>query len=380
MVLFDAPGGGLYQVLPSAAAALAIPGFDDSLGIGATDRIVVLLVDGLGSEPLAAALNDSAEEFPTLAAALVSGTTLSSPFPSTTPVGLASLGLGQTVGRHGFVGASFWLPESDELLWPLNWRSEPLPAAVQPEPTVFERVAAAGIAVASVSPRAFRESGLTRAVLRGGDYVGADTREERVAEVLRLVHASSRSLTYIYWGELDKVGHVYGVRSPQWCEALRQVESLVAGLVDALPVDARLLVTADHGMLDTAPADRIELDDVPDLTDGVIALGGEPRMRHVYCRADATADVADAWSQALAGRAEVMTRAAAIDGGWFPDMDPMLSDRVGDIIAVASGRTVLASQRVDSRASALIGQHGSTTEAEMAVPLLTWVGAGLLRV
>ena len=375
MGLWTAPGGGgLHEVLPSAAAALRVAGFTNSLNLASADRIVVLLVDGLGSAPLIAALGHPDLDVPSLRSALASGTTISAPFPSTTPVGLASLGVGQPVGCHGIVGASFRLPETDEVLWPLNWRSEPHPTAVQPEPTVLERVAAAGLVVTSVSPRAFRQSGLTRAALRGGTYIGADSIDERVAEVTRVLPESPQSLTYVYWGELDKTGHVYGVDSEEWRQALRRVELLVAGIIGSLPGGANLLLTADHGMLDTGPDDRVDLDELRELAVGVVALAGEPRMRHVYCEAGAEAEVASVWTEALGGRATVLTRTEAIDGGWFGPIDPLLAERVGDVIAVASGRTVLASDRVDARASALIGQHGSASEAEMSVPLLTWTG------
>ena len=42
--------------------------------------------------------------------------------------------------------------------------------ALQPQPTAFERAAAAGVAVTRVGPRRFDGAGLTEAALRGGDY------------------------------------------------------------------------------------------------------------------------------------------------------------------------------------------------------------------
>ncbi len=39
------------------------------------------------------------------------------------------------------MGAAFEYPETGELLSPLQWGAHPPPVAVQPEPTVFEKVA-----------------------------------------------------------------------------------------------------------------------------------------------------------------------------------------------------------------------------------------------
>jgi hypothetical protein len=368
---FSASGGALSDVLPSVAASLGVSGYEDRLGLGESRQTVVLLVDGLGMLALREAVNFGVDA-PVLAKAANESLEIAAPFPSTTPTGLTSLGLGMSVGCHGMMGASFVLPETDRVLWPLSWRDDPLPLMVQPEPTVFEKVAAAGVAVTSVSPRAFENSGLTRASLRGGDYLGADSFGERVGRTSRALRSSARSLVYAYWGDLDKNGHVHGTNSPEWHAELELVDLLIRRLLDVMPSGAQLVVTADHGMLDTAPNDRIEIDSFPELRESVQHLAGEPRMRHIYARPGASADVAETWRERLAGNATVLMREEAIAGGWFGEVDLGLTDRIGDVIAVATGTCVLASQSVDSRSSALIGQHGAVTEAEIAIPLMTW--------
>lgn len=357
--------------MPSLLAGLGVPGESDALALGDHQHAVVLLVDGLGEVPLRRALESGAMA-PTLSEALARGRVVSAPFPSTTPVGLASLGTGLDAGCHGIVGASFVLPETGHVLWPLAWRDDPMPLAVQPEPTALERAASAGVRVTSVSPRAFRGSGLTVATLRGGEYRGADSFGERVGGAIHAARGIGPSLTYVYWGDLDKNGHVHGVDSAEWRAELELVDLLVSRLINVLPAGSRLVVTADHGMLDTSDDDRVQLDDHPTLRHGVAHIAGEPRVRHVYARGGAAAEVLDAWTQALAGRAVVMARHDAIADGWFGDVDPELAQRVGDVVAVATGSTVLASELVDSRSSALIGQHGAVTDDELRIPLLAW--------
>ena len=179
----------LADVLPSVAAGLGVPGYQDLLGLGDADRVVVLLVDGLGER----LLQRAGDVAPVLAAMPSAAPDLTTCFPSTTPAGLGSFGTGLPPGAHGLVGAAFRLPEDGRVLWPLGWKDEPHPVATQPEPTVLERAAAAGIAVASIGPRAFAESGLTRAALRGGRYVGADSFGERVGRAAAAVREGRRS-------------------------------------------------------------------------------------------------------------------------------------------------------------------------------------------
>ena len=358
----DYESGSLADVMPSVAAALGVPGVDNSLGIEPCDRAVVILIDGLGAELLAGA----AEIAPTLVS--LQSRRLSTVFPSTTPAGLGSLGTGSTPGTHGLVGASFLLPETGKILHPLSWVDDPNPIAVQPERTVFESVSAHGLAVRAVSPSAYSNSGLTRAVLRGAQYRGADTVDARVNETALAV-ADRRSLAYVYWGELDKCGHVYGVASEHWREELAQVDAFVERVLARLPLDCRVVLTADHGMIDVPVGSRIDLDVLPVLWDSVTHLAGEPRARHVYARAGAGAEVLAAWQDTLGDRAWVMSRNEA--ERLFGEMDDMLVERVGDVVAVARDGWSLVSDRTDSFVSGLIGQHGGLSLQELAIPLLT---------
>lgn len=358
----DYASGSLADVMPSVAAALGVPSVENSLGIEPCDRAVVILIDGLGAELLAGA----AEIAPTLLS--LKSRRLSTVFPSTTPAGLGSLGTGSTPGAHGLVGASFLLPETGKVLHPLSWTDDPNPIAVQPERTVFELAREHGLNVRAVSPSAYANSGLTRAVLRGADYRGADTPDARLNETALAV-ADRGSLAYVYWGELDKCGHVHGVASERWREELASVDAFVEQLLARLPKDCRVVLTADHGMVDVPVESRIDLDAVPVLWESVTHLAGEPRARHVYARAGAGAEVLEAWRETLGDRAWVMSRSEA--ERLFGDMDDMLVDRVGDVVAVARNGWSLVSDRTDSFVSALIGQHGGLSLQELAIPLLT---------
>ena len=369
----DAPPyghGSLADVLPSVAACLGVSRYVDSLGlrvsVGDARHIVVLLVDGLGWHQL------RSHEALAPHLAIAGDRRLSAAFPSTTPVGLGSLGTGQPPGGHGMVGASFLLPETGTLLHPLGWADDPHPLAVQPEPTVLEEAAKAGVTVTSVGPRAFAHSGLTRAVLRGGDYVGADSVGERIVAATRPGNAPS--LTYAYWGDLDKTGHVHGVDSDAWREELRHVDALAERMRQSLPAGGVLLVTADHGMVDCAEENRIDIDALRPLREGVRRIGGEPRMRHVYARPGAESEVAATWAQTLADRAWVLSREAVVDMGLLGDVEADYADRLGDVMVVARGRHAMVSDQVDAIVSSLRGQHGSVTPDEMDIPLLVMTG------
>jgi len=109
--------------------------------------------------------------------------------------------------------------------------------------------------------------------------------------------------------------------------------------------------------------------------DGVNAIGGEPRARHVYVVDGAADAVLAAWRETLAQRAWVVSRDEAIAAGWFGDrVGDDARYRIGDVVAAARGTAGFMRRTAEPLLSALIGQHGSLTDAEQRVPLLLAYG------
>ncbi|MGB8021609.1 MAG: nucleotide pyrophosphatase/phosphodiesterase family protein [Candidatus Nanopelagicales bacterium] len=364
----------LAELLPAAAGVLGVPGLpgEDWLAagpVGSAEHIVILLVDGLGHEQLAAHLGVA----PRLGAMTDLGP-LAAPFPATTSVSLTSFGTGLPPGLHGIVGSMFRL--DGRVLAPLSWGADPNPIATQPEPTILERAAAAGVLVVSAAPARFRASGLTRAALRGGEYAGAETSAERVAvardAVARARAASRRSLVYVYWPDLDKAAHVHGAASAQYRAELAAVDRLVADLAELARRGVALLVTADHGIVDVPDSRRFDIESRPVLRRGVQTILGEPRVRHVYTATGRSREVQRNWAEELGERALVLLREEAAD--LYGSIDPWHADRIGDVVAIANADWALVSDRVDRLVSSLRGQHGGLTDAEVLVPLRLAIG------
>ena len=121
------------------------------------------------------------------------------------------------------------------------------------------------------------------------------------------VRATPRALVYLYWGEVDKVGHVHGCQSWQWGDEVESVDAALRQLAARVPDDTSIVVTADHGMVDVPFHDRIDLVHEPGLMAGVRHLGGEPRNLQLYAEPGAAADVEAAWAARLGDRARILT-------------------------------------------------------------------------
>jgi hypothetical protein len=357
----------LGDVLPAVAAALGVDaGFPgSSLTLPEAQGYVVFLVDGLGYE----LLRSHASHAPYLASLMDDAPPATVGVPTTTATSLTSFGTALTPGTHGVVGFTSRIPGTDELLNALMWSKNVDPLEWQPHPTAFGRLAAAGVHTAVVNKREFAGSGLTVASSRGAEYVGADRLGERTVAVSSAADRAP-SLTYMYDGDLDWTGHRYGVDSPQWRAQLEAVDAAAEHLREALPSSVRVVVVADHGMVDSPADSRVEVDDHPELREGVAVLGGEARFRHVYCRAGAVDDVLATWRGFLGDRALVLSRDEALAEGWFGELTSSVRPRLGDVVVACRDDHAIISTSAFPYENVLIGMHGSLTSAEMLIPIL----------
>jgi predicted AlkP superfamily pyrophosphatase or phosphodiesterase len=357
--------GSIAEVLPSAVAALGADEFTNAIGLPAQRAYVVLLVDGLGWN----LLREHAADAPYLSSLVPGAEPITCGIPSTTATSLTSLGTGLPPGAHGVVGFTSRIPGTNRLLDALQWDKRVDPTDWQVYDTVFGRAQDAGVTATAVIKRVFAGSGLTMAGQRGATFVTADTEGERIAAAVQCA-ARTRSLTYLYAGDLDATGHRRGCGSAAWRHQLAITDNFIQRLRQELPRTAGLLVTADHGMVDIPLEQRLEVDDLPDLLDGVSVFAGEARLRHLYCDPDRAEELATRWREHCGPRAWVVTRDQAVDEGWFGSVDTHVRPRLGDVIVASGSDLAVVSRSRFPHEASLLGLHGSLTADEMLVPLL----------
>jgi hypothetical protein len=369
----------LAEVVPSVLAALGVPGFANRLEVDTLPGLCILLVDGLGWD----LLTDHPDDAPFLVeAARTSGRPISTVFPSTTSASLASLGTGLPPGEHGLVGYTFAVPGHDRAMNSLRWepygvgdfvdlRNEFPPEEFQPAATLLERSSTAGYEITLVGPSSHVDSGLTRAILRGARYVGADALDQLVEAVVATLTRDGRTNVYAYHPFLDTYGHLRGVSSDEWRDHLRTTDQAAQAIHERMPPGFGLVVTADHGMVNLGPEDRLDVADAPELMEGVRLLGGEARARHVYAWPGAAQDVLSVWQEKMGDRMWVVSKEEAVQAGWFgPRVSDWVVPRIGDVVAAAFAPVGIFQREVDPLQASLIGHHGSMTGVEQRVPFL----------
>jgi hypothetical protein len=359
----------LADVLTSCLASVRSE--ENLLRFGHADRIVVVLVDGLG----AAALRARAGHARTLTAA--AGETIDTVFPTTTAAALASLTTGASPGEHGLVGYSVLDAANDRVVNQLTgWDDRLEPATWQRLPTVFERARADGLSAVVVGPARFQSSGFTHAVLRGAEYRVAASISDRFDAAARwLREPGPPGLLYLYIPELDTIAHALGWESAEWTAQLEDVDSEVRRLSGVLRAVDAMVLSADHGIIDIPVSGHLLIDSGPELVEGVRFVAGEPRCLQLHFEPDLDEAgrnaLVDRWRDAESGRAWIVTRAEAVAAGWFGTVAPEVVPRIGDILVAARKNVAYYDGRTaNAHSLAMVGQHGSWSPAELQIPLL----------
>jgi predicted AlkP superfamily pyrophosphatase or phosphodiesterase len=322
------------------------------------DQVVLLVLDGLGWEQL----RDRVSIAPTLCG--MEGGPICTVAPSTTATALTSIATGLPPGDHGVIG--YRMSMDGDILNVLRWsvsgrdaRASIPPEKVQAiEPFLGQRPAV-------VTRAEFRQTGFTQAHLEGARFCGYRMPSTLVAETSRLLRAGE-PFVYAYYDGVDKVAHEYGL-GEQYDAELIAVEEVIGYLLEALPRDASLVITADHGQVDVG--DNIVMLD-SDVVAQVSHQSGEGRFRWLHARPGRVRQLVEAAEDRHADTAWVVTQEQMIDEEWFgPTVIDAARARLGDVALVA--REPVAYFDVDDTGPfELIGRHGSLTSAEMRVPLL----------
>jgi hypothetical protein len=375
------------SVLQKFGAESPWPGLDGDLLPGPLLRqarsVLLLVVDALGRLSLDRAL--AAGAAPHLASLLgrpgTVSSTLTSVFPSTTAAALTAISTGATPAEHGLLAYTVWFPEADSVADCLTWETRPrgrnVLDRVQPAvvPTVYERLAQAGIPGYIVSNAAFQSSGLGLVLDRGvTDFLGYVTPSSiPPLAVQALAAAGGPAFLFAYWHGLDDVGHRSGPDSPLCAEELRMFDGMLGRLTERLAgTGTLLLLTADHGMIGVDMAHAYAVNGTPVEAELASRLAGDARAPYLRARPGRAEALARVLEETFPGTFDILpARQAMAAGLWGARTSPFLA-RIGDWVVLPRGNgRIWHNPEVPLAGLPLqLGSHGGLSPEEMLVPLV----------
>jgi hypothetical protein len=321
---------------------------------------VLLVLDGFGWRAIDAART----RLPVLAG--LEGGPITTVVPSTTAAALTSIASGMPPARHGMVG--YRMLVGGQVLDTLRWK---VPDGRAPDPATVSLVGSAFGArnVPTVVRAEFHRSGFSESHLRGVQFVGWRTTATLVTHVTRLIDAGE-AFVYAYYDGVDKVAHEYGITDGFFSAETASTDRLVGDLLEVLPGDTVLVITADHGQVQFERWVTME-----PVAAQVRLYAGDARLRYLHARPGAEGDLLKAANDAFGDDAWVFGRDQLVDEGWLGPEAPSgdVLTRIGDVILAAKGAVAFADP-THPHETRLRAGHGSLSPDEMLVPLLAGRG------
>lgn len=254
-------------------AVAAIAGVDDlphaphvaSIGerIGEPKHLVLVLVDGLGAHHF-----DDLPDSSWLRTHLA--TTIQSVFPPTTGAAITSLATGLWPAEHGAVGWWTYLPQLRETacILPFIRHRDGTPLAesgITPGDTFGTTPLLGRMSsdTAVSQPSSIIDSTYSTWFGDGAATIPYQHHHEAVEAIAdRVRDATEPTFTYWYTPAVDHASHENGPTSTEARTALADVDDSLAQLADALEgLDAKIVLTADHGHRNAGARFPIERDD-----------------------------------------------------------------------------------------------------------------------
>ena len=352
-----------------SSAVSATLGEQSHFGFPSKRHYCVILVDGLGIENLVHRPGHA--RF--LAKEAQNQRSGYSAFPTTTAANIMSFATGLRVSDHGFMGHQVFDRSRNSKLNLLTGWGEEDPETWQQSPTLSEFAAARGIAAKVIGPAEYRDSGYSRASMRQVDYQVAEAIDERFQIAERNFHGQGRSVSYLYIPELDKHAHRYGWLSDGWFELLERVDAQVARLVARLPEWAGLVLTADHGVVDSPTKNRIKVDTEYSF-EGLEHFAGDSRATYLYFKPGlALAFQKTELERIFSGVATVHYGMDLLNAGFFGGKETSFLLRVPDLVMLAKGTfTLFHSVLSKPRSMQMVAHHGGLSSTELRIPIFSW--------
>ncbi|WP_435363668.1 alkaline phosphatase family protein [Haloarchaeobius sp. DYHT-AS-18] len=270
-------------------------------------------------------------------------TPLTSIYPSETAAAITTFHTGSLPAEHGVIGWNVYDPRAKRPFAALPFTNTD---GTQPEfpresvadaESLYPALVDAGVEAHHVVPFPAVPEGVTRHQYDGLEDVPA-------ALSASIAAADGAAYHYLYLPQVDHEAHHTGTRSDAYRERVGEVfdtiSDALSGLEDETAAETLLLLTADHGHVDTDPERNVNLDRLDWLVDSLdrdvtgepIRFAGSPRNRHLHLEEGTVDAVASRFRDEFDVR--VFDRTAVLEQELFGDVAPSetFQRRLGDLV------------------------------------------------
>jgi hypothetical protein len=244
-------------------------------------------------------------------------------------------------------------------------------------PTLGPHLASHGVKVHAFQHFAIANSGLSRMFFPDVEVHGFSSLSDLWVSVRQLLEEqpTERLYTWVYWGEVDHLSHVYGPDDERVSADLATFSmAFERDFLSQLSAEARkdtlVILTADHGQVATRKDPHYEVSNHPGLSRRLHILPtGENRLMYLFVRPGQGEAVREHVERTWPNQFVTIEPGYALHAGLFGpgEIGAQIQERLGDLVVAARGEAYLWWAALENP---LIGRHGGLTSEEMLVPFL----------
>ncbi len=334
------------------------------------DKIVFFVVDAMGYNavqtlPKQAFLRRRMQKKP-----------LSAVFPPTTSTSAFSFATGLFPSEHGVLGYTQYLHEKNKVVSMLKFSTIKSDKPVKlnlhrlyPFTTIYQKLKNAGIKSFIIMPSNLKRTKLSKILNTGATYIGYKTIPEMFRKLKKQIMKKGKAYIYAYLPDYDTACHDYGPDAIIPGLLLSYINNQFAKLGLAHAKKTLLVVSADHGVIQTNPDKLIMYQKHPKLYSALKAVSGECRINYLHCKKGKKEFVQKYFKKKLANQCYIVPSDEAIASGLFGKgkINPLVIERAGDFIVFCKKNKTMLDFHTP-----LIGHHGGTSRQEMQVPLILY--------
>ncbi len=367
------------------------------------DAAILFLIDGFGWK----FFEKYQSQFPFLKRFEHEGvaSTISSEFPSTTAAHVTSINTGLEVAETGIYEWFYYEPLVDRMIAPLLFsyagdhesgtllQDKYRPTDIFPFETIYQKLSKKGVKSIVFQDETIAHSAYSKSLLAGAEVVPFKHFTGALDQLVELCQKPLDAPTYffIYFGDIDAMGHRHGIDSRQFSESVdfcwSSVENRFWQKMSHCPNKIAACFTADHGMCPVDPKTTILLNQVrPELSKMVKKnRAGQPLIPAGSCRdfflhieKEYLKEAQHLLDKELKGVADVVFVEELLSQGFFGSKAPhkRLKERVSDLVVLPYiGESVFWWFENHRFAQHFYAAHGGLTPEEMeSIFLFTTLG------
>ncbi len=346
----------------------------DEENFGKSKNVILLILDGIGYEYLKERGKDTVL-FDNLEGKITSV------FPSSTASAIPTFYTGLAPQQHAVTGWYTFLKElgvvTTILPFEPRFGDRPLErSGVDISSILSSRSVMNDIdrKITDVSLEKLKDSAFNSFYAGSAERKGYSSLAEMFSLLERLVKSGDEK-RYIkaYWNGFDSAAHEEGVNSISTSKELLDICLHLRDFVEEIKdTDTTIIVTSDHGFIDTEREKSIRLEDHPKLQDCLaLPLCGDYRTVFCYVRPSRTDEFERYWEENLSDICRIYRSEELVEKNYFglEELNKKLYHRIGDYTLIMKDNYTLYDTLPDEEEHYMIGNHGGLSKKEMYVPL-----------